>query len=259
MSTHEPRYIELLPAYAIGALDGEDLTALEQHLESGCDRCESELSAWRRDVEALAAASPRVQPSEVTRARVMKLATADQAPRRANGLTRWALAAALGALLVGGWLHLDLRRDVAEASRERDDSANRLAVLETEIGAARSELAWLQQVSGIAASPGKRLVALAGLVEPGEAFGQALVDPLGHRAVFYAYGLRPTEEGKTYQLWFISNGLPVSAGIFDVDSQGRAVLLVEDVAPVDTIDAWAVTVEPAGGVEQPTGTMVLKG
>ena len=61
------------------------------------------------------------------------------------------------------------------------------------------------------------------------------------------------------ELWFIADGTPVSAGIFEVDSQGHAMVLVEKVAPVESIDAWAVTVEPAGGVAQPTGTMVLKG
>ncbi len=172
---------------------------------------------------------------------------------------RLAVAAALGALLIGGWLHLGLRRQVDELAQERIVAAERQERFETELVSTRSELARLRLIGGIAASPQKRLVALTGLVEPGEAFGQALVDPVGRRAIFYAYGLRPTEEGKTYQLWFITDGTPVSAGIFEVDSQGRAMVLVEEVAPVESIDAWAVTIEPAGGVPQPTGTMVLKG
>jgi anti-sigma-K factor RskA len=34
---------------------------------------------------------------------------------------------------------------------------------------------------------------------------------------------------------------------------------VEDLERVGEIQAWAVTIEPRGGVPQPTGTMVLKG
>lgn len=259
MSAHDPRYVELLPAYAIGALDGDELGQLEAHLESGCAECERELLAWQRDVEELAASAPPVVPSETTRARVLQQATKRQKLPDGGRPLRLALAAALGGLLLGGWLLLDLRREVAKLGSDRSAAAERLERLESELGATRSELSRLRLVGGIAASPQTRLVALAGLVEPGEAFGQALVDPVGHRAVFYAYGLRPTEEGKTYQLWFISDGAPVSAGIFAVDAHGRAMVLVEDVAPVETIDAWAVTVEPAGGVPQPTGTMVLKG
>jgi anti-sigma-K factor RskA len=264
MSPHDDRFLELLPAHALGALDGEELAAVESHVASGCDICERELAAWHGEVERLAAATVPVAPSDTTRARVLARAAADAAPvatapRRATTALRLALAAALGALVVGGWLHLDLRRQVAELGAERRAAADRLARLEAEIDATRSELAGLRHIGGIAASPQTRLVALADLTEPGAAFGQALVDPIGRRAVFYAYGLRPTEEGKTYQLWYISAGTPVSAGIFEVDAEGRAMVLVEEVAPAETIDAWAVTVEPAGGVPQPTGPMVLKG
>ncbi len=220
------------------------------------------MRSWSVDVEVLAASQPPVEPSEQTRARVLRSVGADEVSgdsRRAPRLERLAMAAALGALLVGAFLYLGLRREVEEMSRRMLASAERLERVESELGSAQGELARLRLIDGIAASPETRLVALAGLTAPGEAFGQALVDPIGRRAVFYAYGLRPTEEGKTYQLWFIADGAPVSAGIFDVDAQGRAVLLVEDVAPVESIDAWAVTVEPEGGVVQPTGTMVLKG
>jgi anti-sigma-K factor RskA len=44
-----------------------------------------------------------------------------------------------------------------------------------------------------------------------------------------------------------------------VDERGSGSLRVEHVAPAGQIQAWAVTVEPEGGVPQPTGAMVLKG
>jgi anti-sigma-K factor RskA len=262
MSPHEDRFFDLLPAYALDALDADERAELERHLEAGCSTCESELRLWRDDVEALAASLAPVEPAQTTRARVLALAAPQpvvEGASRRSMLAGLAAAAGLAALLVGGFMHLGLRREVASMSQRLGASAERLERLEAELGSTRGELARLRLIGGIAASPETRLVALAGLVEPGEAFGQALVDPIGRRAVFYAYGLRPTEEGRTYQLWFIAGGTPVSAGVFQVDSEGRAVLLVENVAPVDQIEAWAVTVEPAGGVPQPTGPMVLKG
>jgi anti-sigma-K factor RskA len=270
LSTHDERYLDLLPAYAIDALDPVERAALVRHLESGCAACVRELALWRDVVVALAASVPPEMPSETTRARILA-ATAPvvEAPppasvaERGSGRSPWigrlAAAAALAALAVGAWTHFELRREIGAVSRRLGASAARLADLESDLASTRTELARLRLVGGIAASPETRLVALAGLAEPGEAFGQALVDPIGRRAVFYAYGLRPTEEGKVYQLWFIAEGIPVSAGIFEVDDRGRAMLLVDDVAPVERIDAWAVTVEPDGGVAQPTGPMVLKG
>lgn len=261
MTKHEARYLDLLPAYSLGALDGEDLLALEQHLAAGCEVCESQLALWRRDVEELAAGVPPIEPSETTRRSILRRIGRRSA--RADGAASfWRAAAAVAVLALGvlAWLHLDLRSRVETLGAERQATSERLAAIESDLGAARGELARLRRISGIVASPGKRLVALASLDEPaGGAFGQALVDPVGRQAVFYAYGLRPTEAGKTYQLWYIAEGEPVSAGIFEVDSEGRAMIVVEELAPPERIDAWAVTVEPAGGVPQPTGPMVLEG
>src|SRR6185503_11422459 len=55
MSGHSPHHDELLPAYALGALDGEDLHELETHLASGCADCRGQLALWQGDLEELAA------------------------------------------------------------------------------------------------------------------------------------------------------------------------------------------------------------
>ncbi|HEX9942459.1 MAG TPA: anti-sigma factor [Thermoanaerobaculia bacterium] len=52
---------------------------------------------------------------------------------------------------------------------------------------------------------------------------------------------------------------PVSAGTLSVDPRGTGSLRVERVVDAKDIQAWAVIVEPRGGVPQPTGPMVLKG
>jgi hypothetical protein len=56
-STHSPRFAELLPAYALGALDGDELRDLAAHLAAGCPACESELRRLAAEVEVLAAAA----------------------------------------------------------------------------------------------------------------------------------------------------------------------------------------------------------
>lgn len=256
MSSHDHRYLEMLPAYALGALDAEELRELQAHLSTDCVVCEAELAARRADVEQLAASLPAVEPSETTRRRVLQRVEESIPSRRAS--YRIAAVLAVG-LLALGWLYVQLKGEVEQLALARNQDAARLAALQSDLAETRSELERLQLADGIVASPSRAFVTLAGLGQAGEAFGQAFVEPNERRAVFYAYGLRPTEEGRTYQLWFISNGTPVSAGLFQVDERGRAMLLVEDVAPVESIEAWAVTVEPEGGVPQPTGPMVLKG
>jgi anti-sigma-K factor RskA len=101
-------------------------------------------------------------------------------------------------------------------------------------------------------------VALAALKAPPGAQGYAFVDPRSQKAVFVAANLPQLAADRTYELWFIAGGKPVPAGTFGVDANGRSgTVTVSGVA--DRVQAWAVTVEPRGGVPQPTGTMVLKG
>ena len=113
MSTpHTPRIEELLPAYALGALEGEELRELEEHLAGGCDECRRQLDLWRGDLEELAATVPPVEPSEITRARVLRLAggapgaapspepSPSLPPRRAPW---WLAAAALVLLAFAIW------------------------------------------------------------------------------------------------------------------------------------------------------------
>jgi anti-sigma-K factor RskA len=110
----------------------------------------------------------------------------------------------------------------------------------------------------IISAPGMKPIALAALKAPPGAQGYAFVDRGAQRAVFVAANLPPLAPDKTYELWFIADGKPVPAGTFGVDASGRSgTVTVSGVA--DRVQAWAVTVEPRGGVPQPTGTMVLKG
>ena len=78
--------------------------------------------------------------------------------------------------------------------------------------------------------------------------------------VFVAAGLPEAPAGKAYQLWAIAgNNAPVSAGVFSVDASGTGSLSVRPLPGVTTVDAFAVTLEPAGGLPAPSGEMYLLG
>ncbi|HEX2225063.1 MAG TPA: anti-sigma factor [Thermoanaerobaculia bacterium] len=274
-SSHSPRFEEMLPAYALGALDGEDLRELETHLTGGCPQCRDLLRIWEGDVEALADLAPPLEPSRMTRERVLRsleprtgaaasggAVVAAREERRRRGAPRWLWAAAAVLLVIAGWASFDrarLRGEVAELAAERDRLAARASQLDQQLALTQAEAARMAQALQVVAAPGARSVALAGLDPAPQASGRTFVDPESRRAVFYASNLPALEPGKTYQLWFIPEGqAPVSAGVFGVDPRGAASVPVEGVAPVDGIQLWAVTVEPAGGVPAPTGAMVLK-
>jgi Anti-sigma-K factor rskA len=255
---HSTRLEELLPAYALGALDGEDLRELEEHLEAGCGECRRQLDLWNWDLEALAASVPPQPPSETTRARILRMAAPPAAPR----VPRWLYFAAAALLLLSVWGvagQLRMQREVHRLTAERTRLARQVEALDREVDLARAEARQAAQALQILAAPSVHSIVLAGLGSTPGATGHTYVNPQTRDALFYAFNLPRLGQDKTYQLWFIADGKPVSAGTFAVDERGTARVRVEKVADVKDIQAWAVTVEPRGGVPQPTGEMVLKG
>lgn len=278
VDTHESRYEENLPAYALGALDGRELEELKAHLATDCPRCRELLAGWEGELEMLAESVPPVEPSETTRMRILRIpddgadvlrplvTPARAAPRR----RRWPLVAALAASLVALvvslgslWMQASVSQELAQSRAAEDRLAVELERLRGDLAQTRTELTrtrvdferLLVSVQSLGA-PGGRAFVLAGLDPAPGAGGASFIDPLTGRATFYAYGLPELPEDKTYQLWWIADGQPVSGGVFEVDETGRASVDVAQV-PAREVDVWAVTVEPAGGVPQPTGEMVL--
>src|SRR6478672_4322876 len=98
---HSP-FRENLPAYALGALDAEDIAALETHLQT-CESCRAELAEYRQISESLLTTLPARQPSAALRKRLQsKLPSAQKAsrPRLAWSFGQLAAGAVLAVLLI---------------------------------------------------------------------------------------------------------------------------------------------------------------
>ena len=264
------RYQELLPAHALGALDPEERRELETHLAE-CAECRAKLAAWGDSLEALAESVPSVRPPAAARERLMRRVEADSGrPGRRRGGTRAAIgraavaatvaAALLAGLLAGSsWTKARSGRELAVRRAEIARLEERLAASRREIREARLELAALTELAAIlATAPPGREVVLAGLEPAPESRGRLYVDPAAGRGVLVAGNLPELPSDRVYQLWTITGGVPRSAGLFRPGAGGAALHRIEGLPAVPP-DAWAVTVEPAGGVPQPTGEMVLLG
>ena len=70
-------------------------------------------------------------------------------------------------------------------------------------------------------------------------------------------GLPPLPPGHTYQLWFLTAAGPVSGGTFHA-AAGADAEIGSPTMPGGIV-GFAVTLEPAPGVTQPTGPRVLLG
>lgn len=132
-----------------------------------------------------------------------------------------------------------------------------LAVAATALGAAAvpSAVAWqqaqqtqrveqqAQAFSDLLTEPGAQVVR-ADVAGGGVAVGVLAQD----RALFTASGLGAPADDRVYQLWVLRDGEASPAGILSADA-GRVQALADDFVAGDGL---AVTVEPAGGSEQPT-------
>jgi hypothetical protein len=158
----------------------------------------------------------------------------------------WGGAFAAAAVVVGylGWTLTALDGELTERARE--------------VTSLQQEIARQQELLKTLISADTQVVALDGLKPSPAARGRVW----WHRAAggfFVASGLPAAPAGKTYQLWAIAGGRPLNAGVFDVDPKGTAALRVKPLPGVEKVNVFAVTLEPAGGLPNPSGAMYLAG
>jgi anti-sigma factor RsiW len=224
---------ELTAGYALDALDPDERRAFEAHL-AGCERCQVELASFWETTEALAVAASGPEPSPELRERILTDARAEPQvvvpfeSRRRRAVPVLAAAAAIAAVValgVGLW--------ASDLSSQLDDTR---AALDRERAAAE-----------ILVDPEARTVTL----QAGD--GQLVVNSQG-QAVLVLPDLDPAPSGKTYEMWIVESGTPVSAGLFP-GRDGADVVGVD--GTVDAGSVVAVTIEKAGGVDAPTTTPIV--
>jgi anti-sigma-K factor RskA len=102
--------------------------------------------------------------------------------------------------------------------------------------------------------------ALAGAPAQPAATGRIYRDAAMNKWQMLAANLKPSAPGKTYELWFVpAAGKPVRAATFDPDASGVARLTVDVPQEIGAIAKAAVTDEPVGGTDQPTGHFQILG
>jgi len=244
---------ELAAAYALGGLEGEDLARFEALLRAGDADAVRAVRDSEDTLVGLAAAAPEPPPPAVKAALMARIAATPETvrplPRRPRAL--WpavltgAMAAGLAAVVVG-W-------SVSSTYEKRLDA---LAQSGEQL---RAELRSQQAVIAILRDPATQVVALAGL-PPAPGARARMMWHAQAGGVFVAAGLPAPPPGKAYQLWAIAgSNAPVSAGVFTVDAAGSGSLSVRPLPGVSTVNAFAVTLEPAGGLPAPSGEMYLLG
>jgi hypothetical protein len=72
-----------------------------------------------------------------------------------------------------------------------------------------------------------------------------------------ATNLPAIPDDQTYQLWLMTRGAPVSAGLVRPDQQGNVTAAFDPVANAPQPTGLAISLEQAGGAEKPSGPICL--
>ncbi|MFJ4858930.1 MULTISPECIES: anti-sigma factor domain-containing protein [unclassified Streptomyces] len=239
----------LTGAYALHALPETERREFERHL-GDCEACSVEVRELSETATRLGLAVSAT-PSRDLRERVLReITTVRQEPPssgrrarsggtagRSGGAGRWsrfALAACLAAAAGFGGVAVWQNQEAQDARSDARASEQRSARVAEVISApdARTESATL--------SDGAK--------------GTVVVSRSQDRAVFLASGLAKAPGGKVYQLWFEDSGTMRSAGLMQATGPSSTTYATLLDGPVDGATGMGVTVEPAGGSEQPTST-----
>jgi hypothetical protein len=249
---------DLLPLQALGVLDGAERQALEAHL-ADCASCRDALADEVRVVAALGQVPDQVKPRPELRARVLDVARPrgqvvefKAPPAVASAVAPAAVAVASTVGLVRARAELaDLRAEIVAVEAQ-------LAQADERTVRATAEVRVQQQALDVLASPDLVRTTLDGVPPAANARAQALLSPSRGTLVLSATGLPAPPPGRTYQLWAIVGSQAVSAGVFTPDADGLS-RVIATVAFDGPPAALAVTLEPEGGVPQPTGPKYLVG
>jgi anti-sigma-K factor RskA len=234
--THEEMR-DLVPAYAVDALEPDEARAFEAHLQ-GCEACREEVSRLQEVAAQLAAGVATVQPPPWLREQVLA------AVRTRHAVPpRWwpfGLAAAAAVILLLG---LGL---LVEYQRAR--------VLTAQVGLLSARLAAQERVLAVLSSPTGRTAALSGSVQANVRF---MYDRATGQGALVVTDLRDPGARLVYQVWLITGQEPQSMGVFR-PAAGQAIVIPVN-ADFRRYQAVAISVEqgPQGSAAGPTSAPVL--
>lgn len=219
-------------AYALDALSAEEATLFVRHLEQ-CQACRDEVRELREAAATMGAVSATEPPAEL-KSRV--LAAASRQPQLPPKVTpieharsrRWIprLAGAAAAVI------LAVTGTVVAVNQLREPNEPTVAggSVEQVFKAPDAHTVTVRTANG-----GRLRVATSA------EFGQMALATKG----------LPELKGRSYQMWAIRNERPTSVGVIENLQAGK-------VMPMPTAGTTvAITIEPAGGSERPTGRPII--
>jgi len=246
---------DLAAEYALDALDPKAMRAFEALLASDPE-LKALADSLRETAATLAHNVPAQLPPPELRERILSRVRAEaqastpaftsprmtpaNAPAQSSGggnLLPWALAAGFAITTAAFWVERgQLQQDRDALLQERKEWQARDTLSKVKIATLSAQVEVYAKASAV-----------------------IVWDPEKQRGVLKLANIPQPASGKDYQLWVIDPKYPqpVSGGVVTVDADGLAHVFFEPKKPISKSDKFAISVEPAGGMPEPTGPIVL--
>ena len=271
------QFRETYEAYALGALDPPERTALDAHLATGCAECAKAVAEARWLVSQLAYLAPEAATSDMLKGRLMQTVRSESKSKSSSpvatgptttpaGIPYW-LSAGIAALLLltlyFAWDAHRLKQELRASNEQNQRNEQMAATTENERAASQQELtameeqmAKMHRENAILTDPASVKITLA---------AQKIQAPQMVAMWHAKYGIVLTGQkvpmpsgNRVLQLWLIPKApgaKPMPSMTVRPDANGNFVILVSNppAAGSDT-KALAITEEPAGGSAAPTTT-----
>jgi anti-sigma-K factor RskA len=244
------RFEDLKDAYVLGALPEEERLSFDDYLTAHPER-QAEIDELGAVAGLLAFYPQEQEPSPELRSRVMEVVEAEAEPRRVSGRSTFGrvgdflsirnLALGAAALLVIGLLswNVMLQGQVEDLRGQVEDAQGQVQDLQAQVEEAQEQQNPTIELEGSWADQGANAQVLS-------------INK--NQAILVAKDMPFVPEDQTCEIWVISNDVPKPSGLFQPDPNMTAAPITNSITNADVI---AVTVEPAGGSEQPTSDPVL--
>lgn len=256
---HKTEYEDQIALFALGLLTGYELRKIEEHLGTGCKICNELLE----DSETVFTNLPYVlKDSPISpdlEDRILEKLDSIEEKHTANGKS----------FLHDFWkglspVWLNLGSAVAAAAIiflfiYTLTLQQRLALQEENMKVLVSSLEKEEQVMDYVKNPEVSVINLEGTMSELGSSGRILWDTSTGNAILIVSNVPELVPGQTYQFWVVEDGVPHSMGTFTVNEKGENMMEIDCMPEDKGRIEFAVTLEPEGGMPEPTGATYLVG
>lgn len=254
--TNEQHIRDLLPAYALGILDEQEVSLIHSHL-ANCQQCRAELTDYQHVAELLPLASPQSDPDPELKELLMqrlapKTAKKEQERTHTSELTVQPEAQlenpSLGTV-IRSWLAGPIWRPAALILIVVLLAGNIFLLTNT-----GEEPTGPEERPSL---PWRRPIIMSGTEVAPEAVGILYISLDGVNGTLVVDGLPVLETEQQYQLWLNKEDIRDSGAVFSVNEAGYRGIELKSPLPLEQYENFGITIEPEGGSQAPTGERVL--